>query len=511
MVKGKKNRVGRSCISCLRFHRWGRQRSSGFDINHIPDVSPTNYLFEILRKFWYVSEYVNAVAFRILLTNWHAHDLDRCVAMKDRRVLHNKRFIFATFFFITFLLILPSSSIAYTRTDRNTFQRSIVDSRPRLNPRFKKVKRKNTNYIIVHTSELGLKTTLRVVSKGKRFRNGRRTYGGHTHYVIARNGRTYRIMDKKYVADHAGRSMWNGETNLSKISIGIELVGYHYAPISESQYRSVGILIDILQGAYDLDDRAVLTHSQVAYGSPNRWFRKNHRGRKRCAKNFIRAKAELGPTWIYDPDVHAGRLMADAQLSDVFYSQRKIDPQADEANIISKLNTAWVIAGEDFDSNTTVYKFPNGRLYTGDQIAERIGWNRIPAKTAVLLNQESSVELLKDDGPVKTISDGITAWSLAGKSYNRETTIYFLPSGRIKPGSLISDWDDLPVKTRLIIGYKGPYPLRNDQSAFRIAGIEYKDQKTIYYLPSKKLLRGNKIEDFSRLQNGTLVFLPAPL
>ncbi len=431
--------------------------------------------------------------------------------MNYRPVWYNKRFITAASFFITFLFILPSLSTAYTRKESDKFQRSIVDFRSRLNPRFKKVKRKNTKYIVVHTSELGLKTTLRVVSKGKHFRSGRRTHGGHTHYVIARNGRTYRILDKKYVADHAGLSMWNGEKDLSNISIGIELVGYHYAPISEKQYQSVGILIDILQGAYHLDDRAVLTHSQVAYGTPNRWFRKNHRGRKRCAKNFVRAKAELGTAWTYDPDVNAGRLVADAQLAEVFYSPAKFDSQADEANIISKRNTAWVIAGEDFDSTTTVYKFPNGRLYTGDQIEKKIGWNRIPAKTVVLLNQESSVELLKDDGPVKTISDGTTAWSLAGKLYNRKTTIYFLPSGRIKPGSMINDWDDLPARTKLIIGYKGPYKLGKDQSAFRIAGVNFNDQRTIYYLPSKKLLRGHKIKNFRQLQSGTLVFLPAAL
>jgi len=454
---------------------------------------------------------VHAAEFSVWFLNRDAYDWDRFIAMKDLRDWNYKRFTLVLSIFITFLFILPGSSTAYSRTDRNTFQRSIVDSRQQLNPRFKKVKRKKTKYIIVHTSELGLKTTLRVVSKGKHFRNGRRTHGGHTHYVIARNGRTYRIMDKKYVADHAGRSMWDGETDLSKISIGIELVGYHYAPISDKQYRSVGMLIDILQGAYNLDDRAVLTHSQVAYGTPNRWFRRDHRGRKRCAKNFIRAKAELGSKWSYDPDVYAGRLMADSQLSDVFYSQDRADSQPDEANIISKLNTAWVIAGEDYDSRTTVYQFPNGNLYPGTRIAEKIGWDRIPAKTMVFLNQESKVELSKDDGPVKTISDGITAWSLAGKSYNHDTTIYFLPSGRIKPGSMISDWDDLPMRTKLIIGYKGPYPLRKDNSAFRIAGSTYKDQQTIYYLPSKKLLGGNKIKDFSRLQNGTLVFLPAAL
>ena len=431
--------------------------------------------------------------------------------MTDMRIWNFRRSVYLAAFFISVLLLFPAWTAAFTRADRETFQRSIVDSRRQLNPRYDKVKRKTTKYIIVHTSELGLKTTLRVVSKGKRFRNGRRTHGGHTHYVIARNGRTYRIMDKTHVADHAGRSMWNGETDLSKLSIGIELVGYHYAPISDQQYRSVGLLIDILQDVYNLDDRAVLTHSQVAYGTPNRWFRRDHRGRKRCAKNFMRAKAGLGSTWSYDPDVNAGRLTADAQLAEVFYSRLDSDTDSDEANVISKLNTAWVIAGEDYDSSTTVYQFPNGSLYSGTQIAEKIGWDRIPAKTVVLLNQESKADLLRDDGPVKTISDGLTAWSLAGRSYNHDTTIYFLPSGRIKPGSAISDWDDLPIRTRMIIGYKGPYPLRKDNSAFRIAGRSYKDRQTLYYLPSNRLLGGNEIEDFSRIQSGTLVFLPATL
>ena len=412
---------------------------------------------------------------------------------------------------IVLLLASPSASSAFSRSERAGFQQSIVDYRSRLNPRYKKIKRSHTRYIIVHTSELGLKYTLRVVSQGKHFRNGRRTNGGHAHYVIARNGRTYRIMDKKWVADHAGRSMWDGQTDLSRYSIGIELVGYHYAPITDKQYRSVGLLINILQGVYNLDDRAVLTHSQVAYGGPNLWHKKDHRGRKRCAKNFNRAKARLGPTWNRDPDVHARRLVADAQLAKVFYSRRAGVAAVEQTNVISKRNTAWLIAGEDFDSSATVYQFPDGRVYTGDQITQKVGWNRIPAKTVVLLNHAGSLTGLKNDGPVKTIADGITAWSLAGRSYNRRTTIYFLPSGRIMNGSMISDWDDLPANTRLIIGYKGPFAVRKDRSAYRIAGAGYKEPKTIYYLPSNRLLGGNRIKDFSRLQAGTLVFLPVAL
>ena len=422
-----------------------------------------------------------------------------------------KRFLLAALCCLCIVLTAPSPTAAFSRAEHNRFQRAIIDYRPRLNPRYKKIKRKHSRYIIVHTSELGLDTTLRVVSKGKRFRDGRRTHGGHTHYVIARDGRTYRIMDKQWIADHAGRSMWDGRTDLSRMSIGIELVGYHYAPITDKQYRSIGMLLDILQGVYDLDDQAVLTHSQVAYGRPNRWHKRDHRGRKRCAKNFDRAKAGLGPTWHYDPDVRAGRLDADVQLADVFYGRRTRTAAVEETNIISKRNTAWLIAGDDFDSSSTVYQLPDGRVYTGDQMTEQVGWDRIPAKTVVLLNQTGSLDELKNEGPVKTITDGITAWSLAGRSYNHPTTIYFLPSGSVKNGSMISDWDDLPASTRLIIGYKGPFPVRKDHSAYRIAGARFKDSQTLYYLPSKQLLSGSKVKDFSRLQAGTLVFVPAAL
>ena len=428
--------------------------------------------------------------------------------MNGSATSNNCRTIWVGFLLASILFYLPSSATAATRADIQKFQRSIIDYRWQLNPKFKKVKRTKTSYIIVHTSELGLNPTLKVISKGKRVSASRRTHGGHTHYVIARDGRTYRILDRKYKADHAGLSMWNGQSDISKISIGIELVGYHYSPITNHQYRSIGFLIDILQDVYNLSDRAILTHSQVAYGFPNRWFKKNHRGRKRCAKNFIRAKAGLGPTWAYDPDVQARRLTADPQLAAVFYSRRKLQAEADEANIISKSNTAWSIAGEDYDRRATVYKFPNGRIYTGDQIVDKIGWNKIPPKTIVLLNQETVSESTRHIGLIKTIPDGFTAWSLAGKAYNRRTTIYFLPSGRIKYGSMISNWDDLPVRTKIIIGYRGPFKIQRDRTAYQIAGVKFRDRKTIYYLPTQKLLAGNNIKDFNGLPDGTLVFLP---
>jgi hypothetical protein len=79
----------------------------------------------------------------------------------------------------------------------------------------------------------------------------------------------------------------------------------------------------------------------------------------------------------------------------------------------------------------------------------------------------------------------------------------------MKIGSKISEWDDLPTKTRLIVGYRGPYNLDTNRSAYEIAGHKYKNRKTIYYLPSKKLLTGDEIGDFTELPTGTLIFLPS--
>ena len=291
-----------------------------------------------------------------------------------------------SFLTIALLITLPYELIAYTAAERKAFQCSIVDYRSQLNPRFKKIIRKKTKYLIIHTSESNLKSALRTISKGKKLLNNPKTLGGHAHYLIAKNGRTYRILDKKYRANHAGMSMWNGEIWLNTVSIGIELVGHNYKPITNSQYRSLSILIDILQEIYKLNDKSVLTHSQIAYGKPNRWISRNHRGRKHCAKNLIRSKAGLRPTWAFDPDVRAGRLFPDTKLASIFY---KDSPQAKKHQpvyVIDRNLTAWAIAGLKYNSPNTLYMLPGGLIISGNRIERRVGWHNLPKGTKVFID-----------------------------------------------------------------------------------------------------------------------------
>lgn len=404
----------------------------------------------------------------------------------------------------------------------------IKDFRHRLNPAFKKILRTSTRYIIIHTSEAGLKSTLRTLSRGKRI-GSYRTQGGHSHYAIARNGTIYRILDHAYRADHTGLSMWQGIDDISSCSLGIELVGYHYGTVTPQQYQSVARLLDILQRIYRIEDKNVLTHSQVSYGRPNFWFKRPHRGRKRCARNFDRWQAGLKDAWTFDPDVRSGRLSPDPQIHKLFYGRaarnrlRQIKAESKLAgpepvaglepvdarvsNLISATNTAWTIAGEDYNSANTVYVFPNGNIIRGDKVEQKRGWNNLPPGTQVLVNQPLDRETKK--GPIYEITGIYTAWSFAGSAYRESTTKYFFPGGRIVPGDQIRDWDSLPDKTRLIIGYEGPLLIEDKigKTPWGLAGKACNQSQTIYTIPGRGLVTGNNIGDFNDLPRGSKIFI----
>ncbi len=414
----------------------------------------------------------------------------------------------------------------------------IKDYRKQLNRKFKKKGRKSTQFIIVHTSEAGLTSTLRTLSQGKVVRGRYRTVGGHSHYTIARNGRVYRLLNHRYRADHAGRSMWNGVDDISSHSLAIELVGYHYGKITDAQYRSLGQLVKTLRRMYRVKGKNVLTHSQVSYGKPNRWHRRPHRGRKRCGLNFDRSRIGLGKeAWTYDPDVKARRLVADTRIYAVFYKPRRpgkkkpaavvtpviptvVSPSgavsngtaeslSATSNIISKHNSAWNIAGDDYDSPETFYILPDKREIRGDRIAKTIGWNRIPRGTQVMLNQPMNLEKEKKKSPILKTTEEFTAWSYAGKAYKLPSTFYFFPNGGFVSGTRVTDWDSLPIGTRIIMGYREPVKVGRGRgrTPWSIAGRAYNRRETLYYIPRRGLRTGDTIRNFNDLPRGTNIFL----
>jgi hypothetical protein len=419
---------------------------------------------------------------------------------------------------LSVLLFIPIySSAKEIRITARGKRLSVTDYRRNINPRFKKIGRISTRFIIVHTSEAGLRSTLYTLSRGKKYNNKSLSKGGHAHYVVSRKGKVYYILSHNYRANHAGLSMWDGISDISSHSLGIELVGYHYGEITKAQYKSLSILITYLRTLYSVLGKNILCHSQVSYGNPNQWYRRPHRGRKRCALNFDRSRIGLkNERWIFDPDVKAGRLATDANIAKVFYPPvTAMRPEilvntkrvVESSNVLSSSNTAWNIAGEDYKSANTLYVLPGGRKMRGDLIGEKIGWHRLPDGTRVLLNQPA--KRVVERGPIYEISREVTAWSFAGKAFNSKSTFYYLPRKKIISGDKIPDWDSIPEGTQVIIGYRPPLQIKakKGQTPWGIAGIKHNNTETVYFIPGNGLVSGDAIKDFNDLPQGTKIFL----
>ncbi|MFH1642661.1 MAG: peptidoglycan recognition family protein [Nanoarchaeota archaeon] len=363
----------------------------------------------------------------------------------------------------------------------------------------KRKRRLLTDIIILHTTEGSYTSSL---NKLKRY--------GEAHYLVNIDGAVTRIIGKDRVARHAGRSMWNGRTNLDNYSVGIEVVGYHNKPINSKQIAAVKQLVAELQNVYGISDDNVLPHSMVAYGTPNRWHRYNHRGRKRCGMYFadpnFRKKLGLTAQPAYDPDVKAGRLrVADAGLNNVLYGKRtSAEPimLASVGNKITQGVSAWTIARAEHNSPSTVYTFPDGQSISGDRIKD---WGNIPIGTKVAMDVGES---RPDDIEYFQKITGIdTAWKIVGKEYNRSTTIYFLPDGRVRTGTQLGKYflDHLPRNTELLTGYIYGGRVTQDRSVSRIAGNKWDDSSTFYRLPSGKIISGDDINP-NQIKQGTILF-----
>ncbi len=379
--------------------------------------------------------------------------------------------------------------------------------------------RQSTKFIILHTTEGAEAGAL---NKIRRY--------GEANYFVTKAGVVYRIIDKRRIAKHTGRSMWDGLTTIDNYSIGIEVVGYHNKDIRDSQYDAIRELLRQLKSLYDIPDDHVLTHSMVAYGRPNRFHRYNHRGRKRCGMIFaqpeVRARLGLESQPDHDPDVKAGRLrVADKKLFSFLFPEipkpvlvasreNTVPPPPpppkieipDASFVIGSSNTAWEIARERYDHASTLYTFPNGTKMSGDQISD---WARIPAGTRITLNEVEDEDF---EGFLEIGKDGDTAEELAGEYYASSTTIYFFPDGYIRTGAELKETSagrgllkKTPKKTMMLIGYIYGGRVKASRPAVNIAGRKWNYPSTYYRYPDGTILSGDDINP-KKIPHNTFVF-----
>ena len=395
-----------------------------------------------------------------------------------------------------------------------------IDYQRRLNPQFTKRVRSETRFIVLHSTESRLPSALRTLSRGKVRRGRYLTRGGHAHYLIARKGAIYKILDPKYWANHAGVSMWNGLDGLSDYSIGIELEGYHNIPFSEAQYLSLGKLLNELQEKYEIEDRNVLEHYRVAYAAPNNYHRSNQRGRKLDpgVDNFERARAGLDDEYRSDPDVIAGRiggspelLRAGGHVLGTAETEGEEDPEdsaAEELSQVSRSRTAWKIAGIRYNAPTTMYRFPDGRSYSGEQIKD---WSDIPPGTRVELGvpvaeEKKLVSVARVEVVVPQVTTTDSPWKIANALYNSSFTFYVLPDGRVQAGNTVKNIGGIPTGTKMLVAYRElPKPEASNAVAENLQDV-YLDSRTVYLFPDRTLRSGDQIENFKQLPPSIRVF-----
>lgn len=88
-----------------------------------------------------------------------------------------------------------------------------------------------------------------------------------SHYVIARNGEIYQLVNEGWKAWHAGVSSWNGKSSVNDFSIGIELIGWRRGGFTDIQLNSLLWLSkDIMVRNPNVNGSRFVGHSTISPG-----------------------------------------------------------------------------------------------------------------------------------------------------------------------------------------------------------------------------------------------------
>jgi len=306
--------------------------------------------------------------------------------------------------------------------------------------------RTSTELIVLHTTEAPARSSLNKVSDR-----------GECHYCVTEEGTVYAIVDRDREAFHAGRSMWKGKEDVDKFSIGIECVGYHNKAMPSVQVTAIAKLVKELQKMYRIPDECVVCHSHVAYGSPNKWHKSKHRGRKRCGMLFsmpsMRQRLGLKSKPAYDPDVRARRLVqADPYLAQVLYGR------------VDTMKGAVAAAPAESSSGGIL-----------SWLGQKTGLTTAPTETA-------------------------TAQVRAAPKAKPKPTTKATPKSKATAGTPPKSVTELKAR-----GYKMAGTISKDNNAMKIAGKKWNAADT-YYTIRDKVVAGNKIDD-AHIEKGMCVWM----
>ena len=124
------------------------------------------------------------------------------------------------------------------------------------------------------------------------------------HYLIAEDGRVWRLVDEAERAWHAGAGRWGGAEDVNSRSIGIELANAGpldgFPPFPEPQMAALEALLDGILARWGIRPARVIAHSDMAPGrkaDPGPkfdWRRLARGGRAVWAEARRRGRGRLG-------------------------------------------------------------------------------------------------------------------------------------------------------------------------------------------------------------------------
>ncbi len=116
---------------------------------------------------------------------------------------------------------------------------------------------RKANYVIIHfTAQDSVQQTIKTFTI--------KSTETSAHYVIAKDGKVYHMVNDYLRSNHAGLGKWGSVTDMNSISLGIEIDNNGASPFTDAQVKSLLQLLAQLKKAYNIPAANFIGHQDFA-------------------------------------------------------------------------------------------------------------------------------------------------------------------------------------------------------------------------------------------------------
>ncbi|MDB5156773.1 MAG: N-acetylmuramoyl-L-alanine amidase [Mucilaginibacter sp.] len=116
---------------------------------------------------------------------------------------------------------------------------------------------RKANYVIIHfTAQDSVQQTIKTFTI--------KSTETSAHYVIAKDGKVYHMVNDYLRSNHAGLGKWGSVTDMNSISLGIEIDNNGSSPFTDAQVKSLLQLLAQLKKAYNIPAANFIGHQDFA-------------------------------------------------------------------------------------------------------------------------------------------------------------------------------------------------------------------------------------------------------